>query len=84
MSHTFSRASEVDPSTTVISVDGVGAFNSVSLAAMLSGLLDMEEGEQLLPFVRMFYSQSSSFFFDDEAAKPTQSSKERAASKVTH
>ena len=65
VSRTFST--EIDPSTTVISVDGVGAFDSVSRAAMLSGLLDMEEGEQL--FVRMFYSQPLSYFFDDEAGE---------------
>ena len=65
----FQSLTEVDPSTTVISVDGVGAFDSVSRAAMLSGLLDMEEGEQLLPSVRMFYSQPSSYLFDDEAGE---------------
>ena len=52
----------------MISVDGVGAFDSVS-RAMLSGLLDMEEGKQLLPFVLMFYSQPSSYLFDDEAGE---------------
>ena len=36
---------------------------------MLSGLLDMEEGERLLPFVRMFCSQPSSYLFDDEVGE---------------
>ena len=36
---------------------------------MLSGLLDMEEGERLLPFVRMFYSQPWSYLFDDEVGE---------------
>ena len=69
VAHIFQSLTEVDPSTTVISVDGVGAFDMVSRAAMLSGLLDMEEGERLLPFVRMFYSQPSSYLFDDEAGE---------------
>ena len=56
---------ELDPSATVISVDGVGAFDSVSWSAM-PGLFDTEEGERLLHFVRMFYSQPSSYLFDDE------------------
>ena len=61
---------EVDPSATVISVDGVGAFDSVSWSAM-PGLFDMEEGERgrLLPFVRTFYSQPSSYLFDDEVGE---------------
>ena len=34
--------------------------------AMLSGLMDMEEGDRLLPFVRLFYSDPSTFLWDDE------------------
>ena len=60
---------ELDPSTTVICVDGVGAFDSVSRSTMLSGLLDMEEGERLLLFVRMFHSQPSFHLFDDEVGE---------------
>ena len=33
---------------------------------MLSGLMDMEEGDRLLPFVRLFYSDPSTFLWDDE------------------
>ena len=38
VAHIFQSLSEIDPSTTVISVDGVGAFDSVSRAARLSGI----------------------------------------------
>ena len=69
VAHIIQSLTELDPSTTVISVDGVGAFDSVSRSAMLSGLLDMEEGERLLPFVRLFYSQPSSYLFDDEVGE---------------
>ena len=33
---------------------------------MMQGLLHMEGGEKLLPFVRMFYSTPSSFLWEDE------------------
>ena len=68
VAHIIQSLTELDPSTTVISVDGVGAFE-VTRSAMLSGLLDMEEGEPLLPCVRMFYSQPSSYLFDDEVGE---------------
>ena len=54
VAHIFQSFNEVEPSTTVILVDG-GAFDLVSRAAMVSGLFDMEEGERLLPFVWTFY-----------------------------
>ena len=69
VAHIIQSLTELDPSTTVISVDGVGAFDSVSRSAMLSGLLDMEEGECLLPFVRLFCSQPSSYLIDDEVGE---------------
>ena len=52
-------------SATIVSVDGVGANDLVSRTAMLSGLMDMEEGDRLLPFVRLFYSDPSTFLWDD-------------------
>ena len=33
---------------------------------MMQGLLHMEGGEKLLPFVRMFYSTPSTFLWEDE------------------
>ena len=38
------------------SAPGVGAYDLISRNAMLEGLLRMESGDQILPFVRMFYS----------------------------
>ena len=69
VAHIIQSLTESDPSAAVISVDGVGAFDSVSRSAMLSGLLDMEEEERLRPFVRMFSSQPSSYLFDDEVGE---------------
>ena len=69
VAHIIQSLTELDPSTTVISVDGVEAFDSVLRSAMLSGLLDMEEGERLLLLVQMFCSQPSSHLFDDEVGE---------------
>ena len=54
-------STQFNDSATIVSVDGVGAYDLVSRTAMLSGLMDMEEGDRLLPFVPLFYSDPSTF-----------------------
>ena len=57
--------SDLDPMATVLSVDGVGAFDLVSRTSMLRGLQGVEGGGSVLPFVRQFYGGPSSFLWDD-------------------
>ena len=59
---------EADPHTTVLSVDGIGAFDLVSRTGMLRGLCRVPDGPEALPFVRMFYGQASMYssWEDDE------------------
>ena len=54
---------------TVVSIDGMGAFDLVSRCAMMRGLLSLEGGGQLLPFVRTFYGQPSTFLWEDETGE---------------
>ena len=37
---------DVDQAATVISIDGVGAYDLISRNAMMEGLLNMEDGDQ--------------------------------------
>ena len=46
---------DLDPMATVLSVDGVGAFDLVSRTSMLRGLQGAVGGGSVLPFVRQFY-----------------------------
>ena len=50
---------DMNPRQTVLSVDGIGAFDLVSRNAMLQGLGNMPDGVQVLPFARLFYSTPS-------------------------
>ena len=61
MSHVLQTLTDLDPSATILSVDGVGAFDLVSRNAMLQGLMGMEGGDRILPFVRMFYGGAVHF-----------------------
>ena len=76
---------DLDPRTTVLSVDGVGAFDLISSNSMMQGLLHMEGGEKLLPFVRMFHSTPSTFLWEDEEGTVHHNTSHRvkAASRVT-
>ena len=55
-----------DRSNTILSVDGVGAFDFVSRGAMMSGFLRMGGGGAVLPFVRQFYGRPSIYLCDNE------------------
>ena len=49
-----------------MSIDGVGAYDLISRNAMLEGILRMEGGDQILPFVRCFYGIPSTYLWEDE------------------
>ena len=55
-----------DAEATVVSIDGVGAYDLISRRAMLEGLLRMEKGDQIIPFVRMFCGSPSTYLWEDE------------------
>ena len=59
-------ATDSDPRATVLSIDGIGAYDHVLRSAMLGKLLEEENLRGLLPFVRMVYSQPSRYHWEDE------------------
>ena len=59
-------ATELDPRCTILSIDGVGAFDHVSREAMLHGLRNNPALSQALPFVRQFYGSSSTYLWYDD------------------
>ena len=54
VSHMVQMLTDMNPRQTVVSVDGIGAFDLVSRNAMLQGLGNMPDGARVLPFVRLF------------------------------
>ena len=57
---------DLGPEVTITSIDGAGAHDLISRNAILEGLLRMEGGDQILSFVRMFYSNPSTFLSEDD------------------
>ena len=66
VAHVLQGICELDPTTTITSIDGISAFDLVSHRAMLSGLHRLEMGNRALPFVRMFYGDPSSYWWEDD------------------
>ena len=83
-SHVVQALCEANPNTTIVSVDGVSAYDTISREAMIQGLLDMEGGESALPFVRQFYGRVSSICGRTTMASRTPSCRARVGSRVAH
>ena len=54
IAHALQALTDLDPRTTVLSVDGVGAFDLISRGSMLEGLRSISGGDSVLPFVLQF------------------------------
>ena len=82
VAHVVQTLTDLDPGATVLSVDGVGAFDLISRGAMLQGLRGVEGREAALPFVSLFCSSSSTYIWEDDAGI-TILSKEKGVNRVT-
>ena len=50
-----------------MSLDGISAFDLISRKSMLEGLCRTPGGEQVLPFVQMFYGSPSVHLWEDDS-----------------
>ena len=74
IAHALQALTELDPESTITSIDGISAFDTMSRKAMLDGLAQVPGGSAVLPFVRvlMFYSSPSAFLLEaDEGTAHT-------------
>ena len=61
--HALTAVTEANPTHTILSVDGVGAYDNISRNSMLQGLRDVPAANRCLPFVRMFYGAPSHYIW---------------------
>ena len=59
-------ATDVDHDTVVLSLDGIGAYDHIHRASMLSKLAALPTASSMLPFVRLFYSGPSRYLWYDD------------------
>ena len=70
VSHMVQMLTDLNSRQTVVSVDGIGAFDFVSRNAMLQRLGNMPEGVRVLPFVRLSYSAPLTHVWEVELGDP--------------
>ena len=76
--HMLRAATDSDPSMTILSVDGIGAYDHIFRSATLGRLLEMPGTRELLPFVRLSYAQPSCYgWHDQEGRRRTVTQAER-------
>ena len=83
IAHAVQPLTDADPSATVLSIDGIGAFDLVSLQSMLEGLRRVEGGDSALPFVSQFYGSPSSYLWEDSLGQVHTLTRPKAGSRVT-
>ena len=66
VTHLIRGATDVNDRTTIVSVDGIGAFDSISRNSMFSGLQRMVGGDQMIPFVGLCYGSPSVYLWEDD------------------
>ena len=66
VAHVLQTMTDLDEDATIVSIDGIGAYDLISRQSMLDGLVAMENGDKLLPFVRSFYGAPSTYLWEDE------------------
>ena len=69
VAHILQSLTDQDERATIVSIDGVGAYDLISRNAMLEGLARVPKGDRLLPFVRHFYGSPSAYSWEDEAGE---------------
>ena len=67
--HMLRAATDADPNLTVLSVDGIGAYDHILRTSMLTRLRNMPGAREILPFVRLSYAQPSEYSWYDESGQ---------------
>ena len=66
IAHAIQASTDLNPNATVLSIDGMGAFDMVSRQAMLQAFTTVVGGDAALPFVRQFYGSASTYLWEDQ------------------
>ncbi len=69
VSHLFRAATDGDHTKCILSIDGIGAFDHVKRASMLTKLYALPNTRFILPFVRMSYASPTRYRWHDDEGK---------------
>ncbi len=66
VAHALQACTALQDDTTILSIDGISAFDSISRSAMLEGLNSLPEARASLKYVRFFYGRESENLWNDD------------------
>ena len=69
IAHALQGLTELDPRATVMSLDGISAYDLISRQAMLQALDRVDGRSAALPFVSMFYGRPSRYLWEDSLGR---------------
>ena len=69
VSHLLRALTDLDPEFTVVSVNGIGAYDLIRRRAMLTKLHSLPKASAFLPFVKLSYGQPSKYWWRDDTGK---------------
>ena len=67
VTHFVQALTSENPEATILSMDGIGAYDLISPNAIFRGVADMGGGDKMIPFVRLFHGSPSTFHLEDDA-----------------
>ena len=65
VAHALQGLVELDEDSTIVSINGISAYDLISRESMMTGLFRMAGGSAVLPFVHMFYGSPSEHLWED-------------------
>ena len=66
VAHVLQALTDLDPEATILSIDGISAYELISRRAMLTGLAGVDGGGQVVPFVKLFCGAPPQYWWEDE------------------
>jgi hypothetical protein len=83
VAHLVQALTQDDANSTVVSIDGIGAFDLMSRNAMLEGLTRLPRASTLLPFCRLFSGEAACTSGTTTAESATKWRRQKEASRET-
>ena len=68
--HSITTAVQHNQALTILSIDGVGAYDTISRRSMLTALCTVPGANRCSSFVNMFYSEPSTYVWHDQHGNP--------------
>ena len=81
VAHALQAMTDLDPEATILSIDGISAYDLISRRAMLTGLARVDGGGQVVPFVKLFCGAPPQYWWEDESGNVHVGSMGRRGSK---